>query len=96
MELKMPRALLFVLDSFGIGGAPDASDYGDAGSDTFGHIAAACAADKADVAGARSGLLWLPNLARLGLAEAARLATGSYPDGFGPSWKFDRSLGRGN
>ncbi len=82
MEQKMPRAFLFVLDSFGIGGAPDASAYEDAGSDTFGHIAAACAAGKADIAGGRSGPLRLPNLARLGLAEAARLATGSYPEGF--------------
>ena len=82
MEQKMPRAFLFVLDSFGIGGAPDASDYGDAGSDTFGRIASACAAGKADIAGGRSGPLSLPNLTRLGLAEAARLATGHHPEGF--------------
>ena len=40
----MPRAILCILDSVGIGGAPDAEKYGDAGSNTFGHIAAACAA----------------------------------------------------
>ena len=78
----MPRALLFVLDSFGIGGAPDAKSYGDAGSDTFGHIAEACLAGKADVDGGRSGPLRLPNLARLGLAGAAFEATGRYPAGF--------------
>ena len=79
----MPRALLFVLDSFGIGGAPDAEIYGDAGSDTFGHIAEACLTGKADAAGRRAGPLVVPNLARLGLVEAARLATGRYPAGFG-------------
>ena len=83
MEPKMPRALLFVLDSFGIGGAPDAEIYGDAGSDTFGHIAEACLTGKADAAGRRAGPLVVPNLARLGLVEAARLATGRYPAGFG-------------
>ncbi len=83
MEPKMPRAFLFVLDSLGIGGAPDAEAYGDEGSDTFGHIADACYAGKADKASGRSGPLRTPNLATLGLAEAARLATGRYPTGFG-------------
>jgi phosphopentomutase len=78
----MPRAFVFVLDSFGIGGAPDALAYGDEGSDTLGHISAACAAGKADIANQRSGPLRLPNLSRLGLGEAARLATGRYPAGF--------------
>jgi phosphopentomutase len=32
------RALLLVLDSVGIGHAPDADDYGDAGANTLGHI----------------------------------------------------------
>ena len=32
------RALLLVLDSVGIGGAPDAAQYGDEGADTLGHI----------------------------------------------------------
>lgn len=34
----MPRALLIVLDSVGIGGAADAAKFGDEGSDTLGHI----------------------------------------------------------
>src|SRR5690349_9296865 len=38
----MSRAFLFVLDSFGIGGAEDAARFGDEGSNTFGHIAEAC------------------------------------------------------
>ena len=45
----MPRAFLVVMDSVGIGGAPDAGDYfngdvPDTGANTVGHIATACAA----------------------------------------------------
>lgn len=72
----MARAFLFVLDSFGVGGAPDAAAFGDEGADTFGHIAAACAAGRADVAGLRSGPLHVPNMLSLGLAHAAALAHG--------------------
>src|SRR5438045_2398915 len=36
------RALLMVLDSVGIGAAPDAERYGDRGSNTLGHILEAC------------------------------------------------------
>ena len=43
----MGRAFLIVLDSVGIGGAPDAAAYGDAGADTLGNIARACAAGRA-------------------------------------------------
>ena len=32
------RALLLILDSVGVGGAPDAADYGDAGANTLGHL----------------------------------------------------------
>ncbi|MEY2547732.1 MAG: phosphopentomutase, partial [Verrucomicrobiota bacterium] len=32
------RALVLVLDSVGIGGAPDAARYGDEGANTLGHI----------------------------------------------------------
>jgi len=69
------RALVLVLDSLGIGGAPDAAAYGDAGADTLGHIAAACARGKADN-GKRAGPLRLPNLGKLGLAYAYALSTG--------------------
>ena len=69
----MPRVFLFVLDSVGIGGAPDAADFGDAGANTLGHIAqwrAACGRP-----------LQLPNLDRLGLGAAMRLSTGQcFPD----------------
>lgn len=72
----MPRAILCVLDSFGIGGAADADAFGDAGADTLGHIAEHCAAGRADKAGLRSGPLRLPNMDRLGLGAAGRLSTG--------------------
>jgi len=77
----MARAFLLVLDSVGIGGAPDAALYGDADADTVGHIAECCARGEADRAGLRSGPLRLPNLAALGLGEACRLATGRIPPG---------------
>ena len=59
----MSRAFIFVMDSFGIGAAPDAGRFGDEGSDTLGHIAARCAAGQGDRAGLRAGPLRLPNLA---------------------------------
>ena len=80
----MARALLIVLDSVGIGGAPDANRYGDAGSDTVGHIAEACAAGRGDRPGLRAGPLRLPNLAALGLGLACERATGRMPPGLAP------------
>ena len=71
----MARAFLIVMDSAGCGGAPDAAAFGDEGSNTLGHIAAACAAGKAEVG--RSGLLRLPVLNGLGLSAAVRLASGA-------------------
>ena len=80
----MPRAFLIVLDSVGIGGGPDADAYGDAGSDTVGHIAEACAAGRGDRAGLRRGPLRLPHLATLGLGLAAHGATGRLPPHLAP------------
>jgi phosphopentomutase len=71
----MPRAFLIVLDSVGCGGAPDAADFGDEGANTLAHIAQACAMGRADAG--RSGFLALPNLDRLGLGAAIRLASGA-------------------
>ncbi|QND51774.1 phosphopentomutase [Phyllobacterium sp. 628] len=71
----MSRAFLFVLDSFGIGGAPDAAAFGDEGSTTLGHIMEACAAGRGDKQGLRSGPLVLPNLTSLGLFHAANIAS---------------------
>jgi len=70
----MARALILVLDSVGCGGAPDAAQFGDEGSNTLGHIADACANGTAEEG--RSGPLSLPNLDRLGLGAAIRLASG--------------------
>ena len=49
------RVCLIVLDSVGCGNAPDAATYGDAGSDTLGHLVERCEA------------LRIPNLFSLGL-----------------------------
>jgi len=76
----MARAFLFVLDSFGIGGASDAAAFGDEGSDTYGHILAACAAGKGDRDGLRRGPLNLPVMRSLGLGAAAQHARGPHPD----------------
>lgn len=61
----MPRAIILMMDSFGIGGAPDADKFGDAGADTFGHIVD------------NYPNLKIPNLVRLGLVKAANAASGS-------------------
>jgi phosphopentomutase len=65
----MSRAFLFILDSVGIGGAPDADRFGDKGTNTLGHVAA-------------QALPALPNLAALGLGHAAKAASGHLPKGF--------------
>lgn len=72
----MPRAFLIVIDSVGIGGAPDADqffngDVPDTGSNTVAHIADAV------------GGLNLPNLDRLGLGAAVTLASGDKVVGLG-------------
>lgn len=75
----MTRAFLVVMDSVGIGGAPDADtffngDVPDTGANTLGHIAQACAAGDANEG--RNGPLNMPNLAALGLGSALTLASG--------------------
>lgn len=83
----MPRVILCVLDSFGIGGAPDTAKFfndgvPDTGADTFGHIAQSCAKGEGDREGVRSGPLILPNLDKLGLGAAGKLSTGTLAPGF--------------
>ena len=73
----MGRAIILVMDSFGIGATADADKFGDQGSDTFGHIAKVRAESDA-------GPLKLPNLARLGLFHASRDSTGEFPAGADP------------
>ncbi len=55
------RAIILVLDGVGAGAAPDATQYGDTGSNTLGHIAEAV------------GGLSLPNLASVGLGRVLPL-----------------------
>jgi phosphopentomutase len=62
----MPRAFLLVLDSLGIGGAPDARSFGDEGADTLGHIC-------------DHMTLRVPHMAALGLGKAAEISTGRNP-----------------
>ena len=76
----MKRAIILVLDSFGVGATKDADKFGDVGADTLGHIAQHCAEDKANIG--RSGNLNIPNLASLGLMHASKESTGAFPAGF--------------
>ncbi|MCL7940497.1 phosphopentomutase [Halomonas sp. ATCH28] len=105
----MTRAIVLVLDSFGIGATPDAARFGDAGADTLGHIAAACARGECDLPqgpetgpdARRKGPLALPNLARLGLFHAHRGSTGRWaesvavPDAVIGAWGHARELSSG-
>ncbi len=77
----MARAFILVLDSFGIGAAPDADKFGDVGSDTLGHIADWCADGNTSEDRPNAGKLSLPNMSKLGLGKAAELATGKVPSG---------------
>ncbi|MDO5597817.1 MAG: phosphopentomutase [Acidaminococcus sp.] len=70
----MKRAIILMMDSFGIGGAEDAARFGDQGADTLGHIACWFAREKAKDPSRH--LLHLPNLAKLGLGLASRMSTG--------------------
>lgn len=75
----MSRAFLIVIDSVGIGGAPDAADFfnddvPDTGANTLGHIVQACAAGQAE--DGRSGPLRIPNLSAMGAGGAIALSTG--------------------
>ena len=66
------------MDSFGIGATADAPRFGDAGANTFGHIAAVRARGST---GSPAQPLRLPNLAALGLLHAARDSCGEFPQG---------------
>jgi phosphopentomutase len=70
----MKKAIILIMDSFGIGATDDAEKFGDAGANTLGHIAEFCHKQ-------RSEPLQLPNLARLGLYHAARESSGDFPIG---------------
>ena len=75
----MARAFLVVMDSVGIGGAPDAHTFfngavPDSGANTIGHIAQACAEGRAD--DGRRGHLHVPHMMAMGLGRAVELASG--------------------
>ncbi len=70
----MGRAIILVMDSFGIGATDDAESFGDAGSNTLGSIASVRASGP-------DGALQLPNLTRLGLMHAAKESAGEFPAG---------------
>ncbi|WP_342608125.1 phosphopentomutase [Vibrio tritonius] len=76
----MKRAIILVLDSFGIGATADADSFGDVGADTLGHIAEQCALGQADNE-QRQGPLTLPNLSKLGLGLAHQESTGTFAAG---------------
>lgn len=86
----MPRAIVCLLDSVGIGGAPDAAAYGDAGANTVGHIAEWTALGKADRVGLRAGPLVVPNMDAMGLGAAIKLSTGILPPGLSDTPKGGR------
>ena len=96
----MPKVILCVLDSVGIGGAPDAADFGDKGANTILHIAEQCAAGNCDVEGLRTGPLHLPNMNQLGLGAAVELSDGIVPPGLtnqpqGGCWGVGREISIG-
>ncbi|MEO1107563.1 MAG: phosphopentomutase [Pseudomonadota bacterium] len=98
----MSRVFLVVMDSVGIGGAPDAEkffngDVPDTGANTVAHIAQACAQGLAE--DGRSGPLYVPNLDARGLGAAVRLASGDATPGLDAQptglWGYARELSPG-
>jgi len=70
----MKKAIILVMDSFGIGATNDACRFGDTGANTLGHIAEFCHQQ-------RKVALDLPNLSSLGLYHAAQASCGDFPQG---------------
>lgn len=89
----MTRAVILMLDSFGIGATADAERFGDVGADTFGHVAEHREREGRPLA--------VPNLARLGLLHAAQASTGRFPAGCDVpaevtgAWGYARELSSG-
>jgi phosphopentomutase len=80
----VPRALVVVCDSWGVGGAPDAREYGDEGADTLGHTARAV------------GGLRVPNLEAMGLGlltNVEGVAPRAEP-GTAHGWAIELSAGK--
>lgn len=64
----MSRAIILMMDSFGIGGAHDADKFDNQGANTFGNIVKA------------NGGLKIPNLHKLGLTELSAAVNGHSPE----------------
>ena len=62
----MKRVILIVMDSYGAGEAPDAAQYGDAGADTFLHVAEGTPGFQ------------IPSLCRLGLGNVDGIGAGKW------------------
>ncbi|MQQ09962.1 phosphopentomutase [Epibacterium sp. SM1979] len=82
----MARAFLVVMDSVGVGHAPDAGlffngNLPDLGANTLGHIAEACARGQANTG--RAGPLRMPHLDQLGLGAAMQSLSGRLVPGLG-------------
>ena len=86
MGKQQTRAIILVLDSFGLGATDDADKFGDVGADTFGHIAEQRAKSAA-------GPLKLPNLAKLGLFHAGQESTGKFHPGHDPDVEITGAYG---
>jgi phosphopentomutase len=80
----VPRVLVVVCDSWGVGGAPDAARYGDEGSNTLGNTAAAV------------GGLHVPALEGLGLGLLSEIegVKRSAEAGTAHGWAVERSAGK--
>ena len=99
-DLQKGRAFLVVMDSVGIGGAPDADqffngDVPDTGANTLGHIAQACA--DGVVEDGRTGPLNMPHLTTLGLFHAEALANNRVVQGAAPTggWGAAQEVSKG-
>ena len=64
----MARAIIMVIDSFGIGYSPDAADFGDVGANTLANLARAYYEDSGKE-------IALPNLSSMGLIKACEQAS---------------------
>ena len=63
---KKGKVIILMLDSFGIGGAADAKNFGDEGANTLKHIIE------------KRGFLKIPNMTFLGLQRAAKASDGTF------------------
>jgi len=84
LDAPVPRVLVLVCDSWGVGGAPDAEAYGDQGSNTLGNTARAV------------GGLHAPALESLGLGLLTQIegVAARADPGTAHGWAVERSAGK--